>query len=84
MIGRSEAGSASLQIVDAALHLTETQLAQLFQPYYLVEGTPRNPLTGTDVGLLVIKYLVEAHGGRLEVISQPNLGTTFTVCLPLH
>jgi signal transduction histidine kinase len=81
--GRAEADFVVLRINDAGPGLTEEQLAQLFQPYYRVEAVPHNPLTGADLGLFVVKYLVEAHGGRLEVSSQSGQGTTFTVHLPL-
>jgi signal transduction histidine kinase len=83
VIGRSAGSYAELQIVDAGPGMTVTQLAQLFQPYYHTDGTRRNPLSGTDLGLLVVKYLVESHGGHLAVTSQPGQGTTFTVRLPL-
>jgi signal transduction histidine kinase len=80
----SEAGYAALQIVDVGPVLTEAQLAQLFQPYYHMDGTRRTPFTGADLGLLVVKYLVESHGGHLAITSQPGQGTTFAVRLPLR
>jgi signal transduction histidine kinase len=80
---RAESDLAVLHIVDAGPGLTEEQLAQLFQPYYRLEETRRAPLTGVDLGLFVVKYLVEAHGGQLEVASQLGQGTAFTVRLPM-
>ncbi|NTU62702.1 MAG: HAMP domain-containing histidine kinase [Chloroflexi bacterium] len=84
VIGRFEADAAALHIVSAGPSMTETQLAQLFQPYYHTEGARQNPLSGADLGLFVVKYLVEAHGGRLAVTSQPDRGTIFSVRLPLQ
>ena len=81
---RSETGYVVLQIVDIGPALTEAQLAQLFQPYYHTDGTRRTPFTGADLGLLIVKYLVESHGGHLTITSQPGQGTTFTVRLPVH
>jgi len=80
---RSEDDYATLQIVDVGPTMTEAQLAQLFQPYYHTDGTRRNPFTSADLGLLIVKYLVESHGGHLAVTSQPGQGTTFSVRLPL-
>lgn len=84
VIGRFEADAAALHIVSAGPSMTETQLAQLFQPYYHTEAARQNPLSGADLGLFVVKYLVEAHGGRLAVTSQPDRGTIFSVRLPLQ
>jgi signal transduction histidine kinase len=84
VLGRSEAGHVILHMADAGSGMTETQLAQLFQPYYHTDETRGNLHTGADLGLFVVKYLVEAHGGRLDVTSQPGQGTTFTVRLPLQ
>jgi signal transduction histidine kinase len=84
VLGRSEASHAVLHMIDVGSGMTETQLAQLFQPYYHTDGMRGNLHAGADLGLFVVKYLVEAHGGRLEVTSQPDQGTTFTVRLPLY
>jgi signal transduction histidine kinase len=81
---RSETGYAVLQITDVGPALSEAQLAQLFDSYYHTDGTRRAPFTGADLGLLIVKHLVESHGGQLVVSSQPDLGATFTVRLPLR
>lgn len=47
--------------------------------YWQAEGTAHK---GTGLGLFISKSIVDAHGGRLEVASQPGEGTVFTVFLP--
>jgi signal transduction histidine kinase len=39
---------------------------------------------GTGLGLAVVRQIVSAHGGRVDYQSQPGVGTTFTVTLPLN
>jgi signal transduction histidine kinase len=81
--GRVEAGYVVLQVFDIGAVLSEAQLAQLLQPYYHIDGTRRMPFTSADLGLLIVKYLAESHGGHLTVSVQPNQGTIFAVRLPL-
>jgi signal transduction histidine kinase len=81
--GHAEAEHIALQFDDTGPGLTEAQLAQLFQPYYRTEEARQSPFVGTGLGLFIVKCLVEAHAGHIEVASHPGQGTTFTVCLPL-
>jgi signal transduction histidine kinase len=43
----------------------------------------RHSVKGTGLGLTLVKHAVEAHGGHIDVISQPGQGATFSICLPL-
>jgi len=81
--GRSEAEHIVLQFSDAGPGMTEDQLARIFQPYYRTEEARQSPFAGAGLGLFIVRHLVEAHGGTVQVTSQPGQGTTFTLRLPL-
>ncbi len=68
-------GSVRLVVADDGCGMTPEQLARLSRPYFTTKKH------GTGLGLFVSRRLVEAHGGRLEVESEPGLGTRFTVTL---
>lgn len=52
---------------------------RLFRPFDSTKGN-----AGMGIGVYESRYVVQHHGGRLEVDSTPSLGTTFTIYLPLH
>jgi signal transduction histidine kinase len=68
-------GEIGISIADTGPGIPEEAMAKIFQPYY----TTKKPGEGTGLGLFVTKTLVENMGGRIEVKSRRNKGTTFTV-----
>ena len=48
-----------------------------------VKGKATRGITGSGLGLSLVKKVVEAHKGYIDVESEPDRGTTFTVSLPL-
>ncbi len=79
-IERSD-GGWRLSVSDQGIGLTADEVTRLFEPYSRVVD-PERKITGTGVGLHLVKRLAEVHGGRISVVSEPGTGTTFTVELP--
>jgi signal transduction histidine kinase len=69
-------GCVRISVADQGIGISPEQLDRLFDPFY---STKTN---GMGIGLAVCKACVEAHGGRLQVTSARNVGTTFTFNLP--
>lgn len=65
-----------LAVRDTGTGIEPTHLSRLFDPFF----TTRED--GTGLGLAIVHALVEGHGGRVEVESEPKQGTVFTVVLP--
>ncbi len=55
-------------------------LPHIFEPFY----TTKDRGAGTGLGLAVLARIVEAHGGRIDVISEPKDGTCFRIELPVQ
>jgi signal transduction histidine kinase len=69
----------TIEVHDAGGRLTPELRALLFEPFHRGEGGARG---GVGLGLFVVRTLVQAHRGTIEVSSDPASGTTFTVRLP--
>jgi signal transduction histidine kinase len=70
-----------LQIRDRGLGISIDDQKQLFEPFY--RGKNVRHLSGTGLGLVVVKKCVDLHGGSIEIASEPGKGTVVTVLLPL-
>ena len=70
-----------LQVSDTGLGIPKEDLPKIFDRFYRVQR-PGQEIKGTGLGLAIVSRIVVAHGGRIEVESEPGQGTTFTVLLP--
>lgn len=73
---------AVISVVDWGPGIPKDELPQLAEPFFRASTTERIP--GTGLGLPIAKQMIELHGGRLAVESEPGSGSTFTVYLPLR
>ena len=80
--GDSGGNWATLSVSDHGIGIPPDQQAAIFEPFHRVASTSAG-IAGSGLGLAVSKQIVERHGGRIEVDSQPGRGTTFRVLLPV-
>ena len=69
----------SLTVKDSGHGMTPEVLERIFEPYY----TTKEQGKGTGLGLSVIHGIIKNHGGDISVCSQPGVGSTFSVYLPV-
>ena len=77
----SHGGLAVLSVMDAGPGIAAADLPRVFGRFFRADQS-RTGAGNAGLGLAITKAIVEAHGGTIEVVSEENLGTTFTVRLP--
>ena len=73
-----------LKVIDNGYGIEERYRDKIFDRFYRVKNDQTRFITGTGLGLPIVKGLVESMTGMLEVESTPGKGSTFTVLLPLE
>ncbi len=68
-----------LETADTGEGMTPETLAHVFEPFYSASG-----FGGTGLGMLIVKNIVEAHGGKVRLGSKPGVGTRVLFYLPLR
>jgi PAS domain S-box-containing protein len=72
----------AISVSDTGMGVPKDALARIFDRFYRVER-PGKHVQGTGLGLAIVHRIVMMHGGRIEVESDVDQGSTFTVSLPL-
>ncbi|MEO0339127.1 MAG: ATP-binding protein [Bacteroidota bacterium] len=69
-----------IEVSDTGQGISKEEVKHIFERFYRVEGTEEK---GSGIGLALTKELVELHQGLINVESQKNMGTTFSIKLPI-
>ncbi|MCM8785758.1 MAG: ATP-binding protein [Candidatus Omnitrophica bacterium] len=69
-----------IEIKDTGIGIFKEELPKIFEKFYV--GEKKKPQSGTGLGLSIVKNIVELHNGKIEVESELNKGTKFTIYLP--
>jgi PAS domain S-box-containing protein len=72
-----------VRVTDNGFGIAEKHLDKIFERFYRVKDGNTRYITGTGLGLPIVKGLVDSMGGILEVETTPGEGSTFTVLLPI-
>ncbi len=71
-----------ISVSDAGMGIPKEALPKIFERFYRV-NRPGIEIQGTGLGLAIVRKIVTMHGGRIEVESEVDRGTVFTVFLPI-
>jgi two-component system phosphate regulon sensor histidine kinase PhoR len=62
--------------------MKEEHLSRIFEEFYRVDGRRNAPIKGSGLGLSIVKKMVDAHTGMIDVESKFDEGTTFKISFP--
>ena len=75
-------GEARVAIEDHGIGIAAREQKKIFGKFYRVGSGLVHDVKGSGLGLAIVRHVVEAHAGRVEVVSEPGRGSTFTIILP--
>ncbi len=73
-------GNIILTVADKGIGISAEDIPRLFDPFFRAESVKK--ITGTGLGLPIVKRAVELHGGTIQVSSKAGEGTRFTIVIP--
>jgi len=76
-------GQRRIEIADNGIGVPHDELGQLFSRFYRASSATRLAIPGTGLGLVIVRAIVEHHGGTVSLDSVENEGTRVTVSLPV-
>lgn len=79
---RAEGNWLTLVVRDSGSGIAAADLPHVFDRFYRADPSRARATGGAGLGLAIVKQLVEAHGGRVSVVSPPGQGASFQVTLP--
>lgn len=78
-----EGGIINISITDQGIGIPEAELDRIFERFYRVDPARSRLTGGTGLGLSIVKHVALKHGGEVKVWSAENVGSTFSLRLPL-
>ena len=80
---RRELDRVLLSVSDRGIGIPRSEHRRIFEKFYRVESSLVHTTKGSGLGLALVQHITEAHGGRVELVSAPGEGSTFTLSLPV-
>lgn len=73
----------AIAIVDSGIGIPQKDVNRIFERFYRVDRARSIETGGTGLGLSIVRHVAANHGGRVDVVSQEGVGSTFTLVLPV-
>jgi len=77
-----EGDQIGISVSDTGIGMTEQEMGRLFQDFVRIKNEKTRNITGSGLGLSIVKKLVDSYNGKIGVSSMPDQGSTFKVSLP--
>jgi signal transduction histidine kinase len=72
-----------IKVVDSGIGMTPAEIEKIFDDFVRIKNDKTKNITGSGLGLSIVKKLIDNYAGKIEVSSIPDQGSTFNVRLPI-
>lgn len=83
-VSRRGEGAVAIAVTDRGIGVAKGEQRKIFEKFYRAEDSLVHETKGSGLGLSLVKHIMEAHGGSVEVESTPGKGSTFTLVVPVE
>jgi two-component system, OmpR family, sensor histidine kinase SenX3 len=74
----------TISVADQGIGIADAEIERIFERFYRVDPARSRETGGTGLGLSIVKHIVSKHGGEISVWSSENVGSTFSIRLPIQ
>ena len=74
----------TISVADQGIGIPEAEVERIFERFYRVDPARSRETGGTGLGLSIVKHIINKHGGEISVWSSENVGSTFSIRLPIQ
>ena len=78
----ADRGSVEFEVIDTGTGIEENKISSIFEPFHQADTSSVRSFSGLGLGLTVARRMAELIGGRLDLTSQPNIGTRVFMSFP--
>ncbi len=83
-VGPANAFFAFIEVRDTGIGMSPEDLGKIFDRFFRADKARTRRESGSGLGLSIVKWIVDVHGGKIEVQSEPGVGSSFTVFIPFR
>ncbi|NOR15750.1 MAG: hypothetical protein GQ544_08600 [Candidatus Aminicenantes bacterium] len=84
LVADTEGDTVKIVVADKGMGISRKDISRVFDKFYRSEASSNGRITGSGIGLTLVKDIVESHGGTVTVDSEINNGSTFTIRIPIN
>ena len=78
----TERGEPCIEVQDSGIGIGREDLQHVFERFFRADPARNGGTGGTGLGLSIAKWIIDRHGGSMEITSEPDAGTRIRICLP--
>ena len=82
VVARRDGDGVRIEVADDGIGIPPAEIGRIFEKFYRIGRSETQGRRGSGLGLALVKHVVEAHGGRVSVVSRPGEGSCFALHLP--